>query len=122
MSTREVREMVAAAIRDAGVLPDGWVVYASPPRTPLIPCVVVGARNPYRTLETFTRERVGLRVSVLMSIDAGLDGLDTVLDVIVPVLWDVETVGIDQVTDVGTVEGHESGPPYLSAGIDMWVI
>lgn len=122
MGTQEVREAVAEALRGDGVLPVGWVVYSKPPKAMSAPCVVVGARSPYRVLETYGSERVGLRVSVLMPQGADLDDLDAVLDTVVPALWEVESLGIDQVTDVGTLQDQEAGPSYLSAAIDCWVI
>lgn len=120
MSAREVREAVATALTD--VVPTGWVVYAKPPSAPSTPCVVVGPRNPYRVQETFASERVGFRVSVLMPPGADLDDLDEILDLLVPALWGIDALGVDQVSDVGTVRDDDNGAGYLSAGIDCWVI
>lgn len=120
MSTTEVREAIAEALREA--LPEGWAVYAKPPRAMAAPSAVVGPRSPYRTMETFTQERVGLRVSLLMPGTSDLDDLDQILDLAWDALWEVDTVGIDSVTDVGTLQDQETGPSYLSAAIDLWVI
>lgn len=122
MTPKTDRAAIATALRSA--LPDGWAVYTQMHDNPSVPCVAILPRVPYRVLQTLTRQRMHLRLAIIVNRAAGSDYLDVVDDALDDVIGALDTASVSigwagaEVGGVETVNGVE----YLTASIDVDVV
>ncbi len=112
------REAVAVAVRE--VVPEGWTVYAGPPDTESLPCIVVAPGSPYLERATARVWDVGLRLLIYQTVNAGAkanDVLDSVLAELVPRLLTAPTFRVLRVeAGDSTTRG---GVPVIAASIPI---
>jgi hypothetical protein len=116
------RATIATGLRNA--LGANWAVFASPPETPSVPCVVIRPGSPYRELNTYRLQRMRLRLEVILQRALGAEALDVIDDAIDDVLTALDalsiSVGWSGAEPTGLVEVN--GVEYLTATIDIDVV
>lgn len=122
MDVKADRIRVADAIRAA--IPEKWTVYAGPPVTEVLPCVIVTAGTPYLERVSFHPTagwEASLRLLVMQQVAAGevaLDVLDGVLAELLPDLLLVEEMRVQRVDSVNELQTR-AGVPAIVATIPI---
>lgn len=125
------REAIATALRTQFAdMPGGWAVFASQRDTVSLPCVVIGARDPYReplTLKDSSgvqKERLNLFAGVFIRRDAGNEALDLFDEACDRVLAALHAVsypcGWGSFSAPGGLD--VDGTPALAASLDFEVV
>jgi hypothetical protein len=126
------RQAIATALKtEFADMPGGWSVYPSQQDTVSLPCVVVGARDPYRQPLTFAdaedgrqREQLNLFIGLYHRRDTGntaLDIFDEACDRVLAALASVTySCGWDSFTPPGGLE--VDGVPALGSSVDIEVV
>lgn len=112
------RERVATAIRAA--VPEKWTVYAAPPDTEVLPCIVVAAGTTYLERVSFADWEVSLRLLLMQQVAAGgvaLDVMDSALAEVIPALLLVEDIRLLRVE--GPALQTRAGVPAIVASIPI---
>lgn len=123
------REAIATELRTAlADLPGGWSAYASQRDVVSLPCVVVGARDPYREPLAFRSdatgrqaERLNLWVGIFVRRDAGNEALDIIDEAFERVLEALDAVDFSCAwSSLSEPAGQEvAGAQVISASVDV---